>query len=427
MNVLIKNGHLIDPKNDIDGQHNIYIVDGHIASVNKAPKGFKADETIDAGGQIVMPGIVDLSARLREPGQEHKGTIASETRAAAAGGVTTLCVPPDTQPIIDNPAVAELIQRRAEAAGFANVVTLGALTLGLEGEQLSEMAELHHEGGCVGVSNGTRYINKTLIMRRAMEYAASCGMTVFITPEEHSLVNKGVAHEGSIATRLGLPGIPEAAETVAVARELMLVEQTGVRAHFCRLSTGRAINMIARAQYDGLPITADVAVHQLHLTEMDLGYFNSLCHVRPPLRTQRDMECLQHALQSGNITAICSDHQPHDADAKLAPFSETEPGISAVETLLPLTLRLVDDGLLTPIEAIARLTQHPSEILGLDKGHLAEGAVADICIYDPEQHWTVDAHSLLSKGKNTPLDGWELKGRVTYTLLNGKTVYTLNA
>ena len=427
MNVLIKNGHLIDPKNDVDGKHDIYITNGCIASISKAPKGFKADETIDAKGQIIMPGIVDLSARLREPGQEHKGTIASETRAAAAGGITTLCVPPDTQPIIDNPAVAELIQRRAEAAGFANVVTLGALTLGLEGKQLSEMAELHQEGGCVGISNGTKYINNTLIMRRAMEYAASCGLTVFITPEEHSLVNRGVAHEGSITTRLGLPGIPEAAETVAVARELMLVEQTGVRAHFCRLSTGRAIQMIARAQHDGLPVTADVAVHQLHLTEMDLGYFNSLCHVRPPLRTQRDMECLQYAIQSGNITAICSDHQPHDADAKLAPFAETEPGISALETLLPLTLRLVDDGLLTPIEAIARLTHHPAEILGLDKGQLAEGAVADICIYDPEQHWTVDAKNLLSKGKNTPLDGWELKGRVTYTLLNGKTVFALNA
>lgn len=427
MNVLIKNGHLIDPKNDVDGKHDIYIVDGRIASLNKAPKAFKADETIDASGQIIMPGIVDLSARLREPGQEHKGTIASETRAAAAGGITTLCVPPDSQPIIDNPAVAELIQRRAEAAGFANVVTLGALTLGLEGKQLSEMAELHHEGGCVGVSNGTKYINNTLIMRRAMEYAASCGLTVFITPEEHSLVNGGVAHEGSIAMRLGLPGIPEAAETVAVARELMLIEQTGVRAHFCRLSTGSAIQMIARAQHDGLPVTADVAAHQLHLTEMDLGYFNSLCHVRPPLRTQRDMECLQHGLQSGNITAVCSDHQPHDADAKLAPFSETEPGISAVETLLPLTLRLVEDGLLTPIEAIARLTYHPAEILGLDKGHLAEGAIADICIYDPEQHWTVDAKNLFSKGKNTPLDGWELKGRVTTTLLNGKTVFSLSA
>ena len=425
MNILIKKGHLIDPKNDINGKHDIYISDGNVAALDKAPKGFKADQTIDASGKTVIPGIVDLSARLREPGQEHKGTIYSETKAAAASGITTLCVPPDTNPIIDNPAVAELIQRRAEEAGFAHVVTLGALTMGLNGEQLSEMAELRNEGGCVGVSNGTRYINTTLIMRRAMEYAASCDLTVFITPEEHSLVNGGVAHEGSISTRLGLPAIPEAAETVAVARELMLVEQTGVRAHFCRLSTGRAINMIARAQHDGLPITADVAAHQLHLTEMDLGYFNSLCHVRPPLRTQRDMECLQHALQSGNITAVCSDHQPHDADAKLAPFSETEPGISALETLLPLTLRMADDGLLTPIEVIARLTQHPAEILGLDKGHLAVGSPADICIFDPEQHWTVDAQHMVSKGKNTPLDGWELKGKVTHTILNGKIVFAL--
>ena len=423
MNILIKNGHLIDPKNDINGKHDIYISDGNVAALDKVPKSFKAEQTIDASGRTVIPGIVDLSARLREPGQEYKGTIYSETKAAAASGITTLCVPPDTNPIIDNPAVAELIQRRAEEAGFANVVTLGALTMGLNGEQLSEMAELRNEGGCVGVSNGTRYITTTLIMRRAMEYAASCGLTVFITPEEHSLVNSGVAHEGSISTRLGLPAIPEAAETVAVARELMLVEQTGVRAHFCRLSTGRAINMIARAQHDGLPITADVAAHQLHLTEMDLGYFNSLCHVRPPLRTQRDMECLQHALQSGNITAVCSDHQPHDADAKLAPFSETEPGMSALETLLPLTLRMANEGLMTPIEVIARLTQHPADILGLDKGHLAVGSPADICIFDPEQHWTVDAQNMVSKGKNTPLDGWELKGKVTHTMLNGKIVF----
>lgn len=425
MNILIKNGHLVDPKNDVDGKHDIYVSDGKIAALDKAPNGFKAEQTIDASGKTVIPGIVDLSARLREPGYEHKGTIASETRAAAASGITTICVPPDTDPIIDNPAVAELIQRRAQEVGFAHVVTLGALTMGLNGEQLSEMAELHREGGCVGVSNGTRYINNTLIMRRAMEYAASCDLTVFITPEEHNLVNGGVAHEGSVSTRLGLPAIPEAAETVAVARELMLVEQTGVRAHFCRLSTGRAINMIARAQHDGLPITADVAAHQLHLTEMDLGYFNSMCHVRPPLRTQRDMECLQHALQSGNITAVCSDHQPHDADAKLAPFSETEPGMSTLETLLPLTLRMADEGLLTLIETIARLTQYPAEILGLDKGHLAVGSAADICIFDPQQHWTVEAQKMISKGKNTPLDGWELKGRVTHTLLNGKVVFSL--
>ena len=266
MNILIKNGHLIDPKNDINGKHDIYISDGNVAALDKVPKSFKAEQTIDASGRTVIPGIVDLSARLREPGQEYKGTIYSETKAAAASGITTLCVPPDTNPIIDNPAVAELIQRRAEEAGFANVVTLGALTMGLNGEQLSEMAELRNEGGCVGVSNGTRYITTTLIMRRAMEYAASCGLTVFITPEEHSLVNSGVAHEGSISTRLGLPAIPEAAETVAVARELMLVEQTGVRAHFCRLSTGRAINMIARAQHDGLPITADVTGEHINLS-----------------------------------------------------------------------------------------------------------------------------------------------------------------
>ncbi|MCW9024841.1 MAG: dihydroorotase [Gammaproteobacteria bacterium] len=423
MGLHIKNGHLIDPANEVDSKADLFIENGQVVAIGNQPEGFNAETVIDAAGQIVCPGLVDLSARLREPGQEHKGTIESETRAAAAGGITTLCVPPDTDPIIDTPAISKLIRNRARIAGFANVVTLGALTHQLQGEHLAEMSELQTVGGCVGISNALNPVKNTLIMRRAMEYAASCGLTIFLHADDTGLSAGGCAHEGMISTRLGLAGIPESAETVAVARELMLIEQTGVRAHFCHLSSAHSIKMIARAQHDGLPVTMDVAAHQLHLTDMDIGFFNSQCHVLPPLRTQRDKDALSKAVAQGCISAICSDHQPHDADAKLAPFGETEPGISALETLLPLALRLLDDKLLSLSDLISRLTTQPAQILGLNLGHLGQGAKADICIFDPEQHWNVAPENMLSQGKNTPFIGWEMKGKVTHTLLNGQIVY----
>ncbi len=423
MRLLITHGHLIDPANKIDKQADIAIDDNRILACDNIPANFHADETIDAHGQIVCPGLIDLSARLCEPGAEHKGTIASETRAAAASGITTLCVPPDTDPIIDTPAVSELIQQKAGAAGFARVVTLGALTRQLKGEQLAEMLKLQQDGSCVGVSNARQPLKNALIMRRAMEYAASCGLTVFLYADDPGLSGQGCVHEGAVSTRLGLPGIPESAETVAVARELMLIEQTEVHAHFCHLSCAHSVQMIARAQHDGLPVTMDVAAHQLFLTDMDVGYFDSRCHVLPPLRSQRDRDALRNGLGNGHITAICSTHQPHDADAKLAPFAETEPGISALETLLPLSLRLVQDGLLSLPDLIAKLTSEPARILGLNRGHLAPGALADICIFDPRQHWRVDPAEFVSAGKNSPFTGWELRGKVTHTLMDGRIVY----
>jgi len=426
MRIHIQHGRLIDPVNQIDGQHDLYIANGQIVAIDQAPDGFQADQVIDASNQIVIPGLIDLNARLREPGQEHKATIASETRAAAAGGITTLCVQPDTDPIIDTPAVSELIHHRSQQAGFARVVTLGALTQQLQGEQLSEMEELIREGSCVAVSNGLHPITNTLIYRRALEYAANFDLTVFIYADEPSLSNLGCAHEGVVSTRLGLPGIPESAETVAVARDLMLIEQTGVRAHFMHLSCSQSIQKIARAQYENLPVTVDVAAHQLYLTEMDIGDFNSACHVIPPLRTRRDLEGLRSGLQHNNVNAISSCHQPHDADAKLAPFCETEPGISALETLLPLTLRLVDENVLSLSDAIAKITAHPATILGIEGGRLSIGDRADVCIFNPETRWTVDYNSLVSAGKNTPFLGWEMKGRVSHTLLAGNMVYQVN-
>jgi dihydroorotase len=424
MRIAIKNGHLIDPRNQIDTHLDLYIADGKVAAVGTAPDGFSADQTIDASNCIVCPGFVDLCARLREPGLENKGTITSETRAATAGGITSLCIPPDTNPVIDSPAVVEWIYRANQDANFCRVHALGALTQGLQGERLSEMAHLK-QAGCVGVSNIMQHSDNPLVLRRALEYAASIDMTVFLQTQVSALSNSGVAHEGAVSLRLGLAGIPEAAETQAVANYLMLVEQTGARVHFCRLSTARAIRMIGRAKYDGLNITADVAAHQLHLTEMDLGYFNSLCHVIPPLRTQRDQEALREAVSDDRIEAICSDHQPHDLDAKLAPFADTEPGISSLETLLPLSLRLITAKQLGLSALVERLSTTPAEILNIDAGHLSVGANADVTIFDPIHDWVLTADNMLSRGKNTPFLGWALQGRVTHTLLGGKLVYQL--
>jgi len=426
MKVSILKGRVIDPANNIDQVTDCHIENGTILALGKAPKGFKAEHIIDAHNKVVCPGLIDLHARLREPGQENKATIASETVAAVNAGITTLVCPPDTDPVTDTPAVVDLIHHRAKQSGNARVLTLGALTQGLEGKNLTEMDALK-EAGCIGVSNANKPVSNTAIMRRAMEYASSQDMTVFLNAEDHWLANGGCAHEGAVSVRLGLPGIPEAAETIAVARELQLIKQTGVRAHFCQLSSERAIKMIARAQHDGLPITVDVAIHNLFLTDMDIGYFNSQCHVRPPLRTQRDKDGLRKALSQGIISVICSDHQPHDTDAKLAPFPSSEPGISGLETLLPLTLRLVNEGVLDLSQAIASLTQQPAGVLNVledgSGGSLSVGARADVCIFDPEQYWELDSETMISQGKNSPFTGWEMKGRVTHTLVAGQVKF----
>lgn len=424
MRLRISGGRVIDPAHGVDKVQDIYVADGKIVALGKAPEGFSADREISALHHIVCPGLIDLCARLREPGQPHKATIASETVAAASAGITTLCCPPDTDPVTDTPAVVELIHHRAAQSGKARVLPLGALTKGLAGNEIAEMMALT-ETGCVAISNAGRAVTNTLVMRRAMEYAATHDLLLILRAQDYWLSHGGCAHEGKVSTRLGLPGIPESAETVALARDLLLIEQTGVRAHFGQISTTRAVQMIGRAQHDGLPVSADVSAHQLHLTEMDLGHFDSACHVSPPLRTLRDRDGLRKGVADAVITAICSDHQPHEPDAKLMPYTQTEPGISALETLLPLTLRLVDEGVLPLMEALARLTSQPARILGLDAGSLATGKPADICIYDPDRYWTLSTANLVSRGHNTPFLGWELKGRVTHTLLGGRLVYEL--
>lgn len=425
MRLAIRNGRLIDPANGIDARLDLFITDGRIAAAGSAPDGFDADRVIDAGGNIVCPGFIDLRAHPREPGQEHKATIASETRAAAHGGVTTLCCPPDTDPVIDTPAVATLVRRRAMTTGMSRIIPIGALTRGLDGEHLSEMAALA-EAGCAGVGNGFHPVRSPLIMLRAMEYAATFNLTVFVNPQDPALANDGKAHDGAVSTRLGLPAIPAAAETCAVAAHLALVEQTGARTHFSLLSTARAAQMIARARHDGLPVSADVSIHHLHLSENDVLDFDSLCHVQPPLRTLRDRDGLRDWLGRGVIQAICSDHQPHEPDAKLRPYGETAPGISGLETLLPLALRLVDDGVLDLATVIDRLSRQPAQILGIDGGDLGAGRRADVCIFDPERSWVLDRQALASRGHNTPFLDWEMKGRVTATVVAGRPVYQLD-
>lgn len=421
-NLKITGGRIIDPACGTDKIADLFIAQNHIAGIGQAPAAFADYETLDANGRIVMPGLVDLAVRLREPGFEHKATIYSETCAAAAGGITRLCCLPDTEPVCDSPAEVRLIQECTAQAGFAHVCVLGALTKGLAGETLSEMAALK-AAGCVGISNALRPLASTLVMRRALEYAASQGLTVFLHPFDHALAARGCVHEGHMATRLGLPGIPEANETAAVGQLLALVLQTGARVHFCRLSTARAVRMIARARFDGLPITADVAAHQLFLTEDDIGDFNSLCHVLPPLRTAYDRDELRHGVACGEISAICSDHQPHDPDAKEVPFTTSEPGISALNTLLPLTLKLVDEGIMSLINALARVTVNPATILGIDAGTLRVGSPADLCIVDPHAQWTLHPQDMPSSGKNTPFMGSTFRGRVTHTLLGGRLVH----
>lgn len=419
--ISIINGRVIDPANHIDEQTDIHLQHGKIIALGSAPEHFVAQQIIDAKQQVVCPGLIDLRFRLSAPSSETEGTIASETRAAVAGGITALCCPPDTYPIIDNAAMVKLIRLKAETEGVARVFTLSALTQQLKGEKLSEMRELK-DAGCVGTSNALQPVQSTLVMRRALEYAASHDITVFIQAFDPWL-SDGCAHEGAVSIRLGLAGIPVCAETIAISRDLQLIELTGAKAHFCQLSSAKAVQLIKQAQENGLPVTADVTAHHLHLTEMDIGYFDSNCHVIPPLRSQRDLDALRQALKTGIISNIVSDHQPHSSDAKLAPFAETAAGISGVETLLPLALKMIDNTGMHLSEVIERLTIQPAKILNISEGTLSVGADADICIFDPEAHWIVDRDKLLSQGKNTPFHGWELKGKVNYTIKSGEVVF----
>ncbi|MEQ1528311.1 MAG: dihydroorotase [Methylococcales bacterium] len=422
-NILICNGRVIDPANAIDQSGSVYIADGKIVSVGAEPAGFNADQIIDATGQIVCPGFIDLSTRLREPGQSRKATFKSETLAAASAGVTTMCLQPDTAPVIDTAAVAELIKDMAEKSGYEQILPIAALTQKLEGTELSSMLSLK-QAGCIAVGNASKPVQNLLILRRAMEYAASHDLLLMFHPNDYWLGNKGCVHEGAFATRYGLPSIPEAAETIALAQCIELAELTGCRVHFGQLSSKRSVIKIHQAKKYGLQVSADVAMHQLHLTENDIIPFDSAYHVLPPLRTETDKHYLRQGLASGTINCICSDHQPHDLDAKLGAFPETEPGISSLETLLPLMLKLVAQNAISLQQGIAALSEYPAKILRLNSGALTPGFSADICVFDQDLEWQVNTETWKSQGLNTPFWGQSLKGRVTHTLQGGKIIYS---
>ncbi|MCB5190312.1 dihydroorotase [Methylobacillus arboreus] len=424
MNIVeIKQGRLIDPKHNIDAIQDIYISNGRIAGIGNAPDGFAADQVIDATGLVVCPGLVDVSARLREPGNEYKATLKSELHAAVAGGITSLACPPDTDPVLDESGLVEMLKHRAEQLHLSNVYPLGALTRQLAGKQLTEMNELT-DAGCVGFTQADQAIVDTQVLWRAMQYAATFGFTVWLRPQEPYLSQSGVAHDGEVAARLGLKTIPVAAETLALATIIHIARETGARVHLCRLSSAEGVTMVREAKQKGLKISCDVSANHLHLTEHDIGFFDTNCHLRPPLRSQRDRDALRQGLADGTIDLVCSDHAPVDEDAKLMPFAEAEAGATGLELLLPLTLKWAEEQKVPLAEALTRITSVPAASLGISQGHLGLDAQADVCIFDPQQYWKVKAANLLSQGKNTPFNGLELAGKVRYTLVNGQIAYS---
>ena len=422
MKLVIRNGRVVDPKNGVDAVADVSIDAGKVIAVGPIPAGFHADREVEASGLVVSPGLVDLSARLREPGFEYKATLESEMAAGVAGGITSLVCLPDTDPVLDEPGLVEMLKHRARNLHQARVYPLGALTRGLKGEWLTEMAELR-DAGCIAFGQSDMPLPNTRVLMHAMQYASTFGFSVWLRPQDVHLADGGVAHDGEVATRLGLPPISVCAETVALSNIILMARATGARVHLCRVSSAEGTAMIRAARREGLPITCDVAVNHIHLSEMDIGYFDSNCHLVPPLRALSDREALRAGLRDGTINAICSDHAPVDEDAKLLPFAEAEAGAVGLELLLPLTLKWATEMKIPLAAALAKITVEPARILGLDAGHLSAGALADVCIFDPDQYWTVEALELKSQGKNTPFLGRELQGRVKYTLVDGNIVH----
>ena len=425
MKIHIKNGRFVDPAAGVDAQRDVFVAAGKIVGIGSPPNGYTANRTIDASGLIVCPGLVDLAVRLREPGFEYMATLDSEMAAAAAGGVTSLACPPDTDPPLDEPGLVEMLKFRAKNLNQAHVYPVGALTIALKGTHLTEMIELT-DAGCVGFSNADAPLTDTQLLLRALQYAATFDFPVWLRPQDAALARGGVAHDGEVATRLGLAAIPVCAETVALSTILLLARETGARIHFCRMSSAEGIEMVRVAKRQGLKVTCDVGIHHAHLSEMDIGYFDPNCNLTPPLRSQRDRDALSAALVDGTADALCSDHTPVDDDAKQLPFGEAETGATGVELLLPLTLKWMQGCKLSLATALARITSQPARVLGINAGTIVHAGSADICVFDPERYWKIEPLALKSQGKNTPFTGMELKGKVRYTLVEGQIVYEAN-
>jgi dihydroorotase len=423
MKLHIKNGHLIDPANGIDGQTDLFIADGKVAALGNMPPGFVAERSIDATGLLVIPGLVDLSARLREPGYEYKATLESELQAAVQGGVTSLVCPPDTDPVLDEPGLVEMLKHRAKTMNQSHVYPLGALTVGLKGVSLTEMAELT-DAGCIAFSQADEPILDTTVLLRAMQYAQTFGYAVWLRPQDPHLGRSGIAHSGAIASRLGLAGVGVMAETVALHTILELMRASSARVHLCRISSAAGLALVRAAKKEGLALTCDVGAHHVHMTDADIGYFDSNARMNPPLRSQRDRDAIRAALADGTIDAICSDHTPVDDDEKLLPFGEATPGATGLELLLSLALKWADDSDASTSAAIGKVTAEAARVAGLDAGHLKVGSVADLCLVDPDTRWLVEAGALASQGKHTPFLGYELRGQVRMTIVGGHVAYS---
>ena len=428
MKILIQNGRVLDPASGFDQTCDVALAAGRIVGIGRAPGDFAPARRIDASGCLVLPGLVDLAARLREPGHEHEGTLESEMSAAVAGGVTSLVCPPDTDPVLDEPGLVEMLKFRAEKLHQSRLFPLGALTRGLGGEVLTEMAELT-QSGCVGFSQADVAIASNQVLQRALQYASTFGYTVWLRPQDLSL-GKGVAASGALATRLGLAGIPVAAETIALHTIFELLRGTQARVHLCRISSAAGVELVRRAKADGLAVSCDISINSLHLTELDIGFFDSRARLMPPLRQQRDRDALAAGLRDGTIDALVSDHNPVDEDAKTLPFAEAEPGATGLELLLSLALKWSSDSDVPLVRAMEVVTSAPAAVLGgalgtlsASVGKLVEGGVGDLCVVDPAVRWTVSPQSLRSQGKHTPFGGYELPGQVRHTLVNGQVAF----
>ena len=437
MKLHIKNGRVIDPANGVDGVQDLYIEHGKVAAIGAVPAefaaGYAAARSIDASGLVVAPGLVDLAVRLREPGYEYKATLESEMQAAMQGGVTSLVCPPDTDPVLDEPGLVEMLKHRARRLNQAHVHPLGALTMGLKGQALTEMAELT-ESGCIGFSQAEVPMEDTTVLLRALQYAKTFEFTVWLRPQDAHIGRGGVAHSGPLASRLGLSGVPVMSETIALHTIFELMRATGARVHLCRISSAAGLELVRTAKAEGLPVTCDVGAHHIHLTDADIGFFDSNARVTPPFRSQRDRDAIRAGLLDGTVDAICSDHTPVDDDEKLLPFGEASPGATGLELLLSLALKWADDyaamqpGVKDGLAlALSRISADAARVAGLQAGQLGVGSMADICIFDPAARWKVNAAALASQGKHTPFLGYELAGQVQATIVAGHVAFERNA
>ena len=428
MKILIQNGRVIDPASGFDQKVDLAIAAGRIVAMGQVPADFSPNRVIEAKGCIVAPGLVDLASRLREPGQEHAGMLESEMAAAVAGGVTSLVCPPDTDPVLDEPGLVDMLRHRAEKLHQSRVLPLGALTRGLQGEVLTEMGQLT-DAGCVGFSQAEVALANTQVLQRALQYASTFGYTVWLRPQELHL-GKGVAASGPLATRMGLSGVPVAAETIALHTIFELMRATKARVHLCRISSAAGVELVRQAKAEGLPVSADVSINTLHLTDADMGFFDSRARLTPVLRQQRDRDALRAALADGTLDALVSDHTPVDADAKALPFAEAEPGATGLELLWSLALKWGQETGVDLPTVLSRITARPAQVLGTalstlqgSVGQLAVGGAADVVLLSDQGHWPVTAESLRSQGKSTPFSGYELPGRVLFTLVGGHVAF----